>query len=684
MYRYTNIDVLTVLEDSTPLRSTRNYLPTSSPAIELSVGEVVMVRVTIEKDTNFLSGQFFNFNSVLFQSPSNPPTPLSEGVGWLIYCKDNGVGGLVGGVKWLGDISNKNYELSSISVVGTTLSFNYKFYCTTDIPFWGGSVSALNSERFTKTIVGGEDSYNNSYSCAYTRNDSNVEITFFECDVEGRFLGGATDYICRDLTNPSQDSFLIPCGLKWYDEKLGGGSGWVNPTTKESDYLKTIEVDSGGATNRVELNFRAFPFKSNFLDSNFQVKDNVLAYGGDNEVRFIISTPSNSSTNTNVLTRLLREGDINEDVDFVEATGGEMANIPQSQPLNTSINKFFGTPSSWSGGGDLAGTLKIDGNAFDVSKVYRMGVLLVDTVADKSSAHQTPTLGVGGLVGVSVGTITGIIETYNNTYTDVNDLSVCSFERHKLKLELDANLWANGGLVGFQDQLKTIQLISNIGTQTIILPTSSSSSYNFQTNQSSGLYNIVVSEVGGVYTIEAEIRAIYGGVSGQVITHTWGLNFIVPSFPQAEEVSVFFPQIIRVKSEPQPTVRLQNLFFLEYDNFLAGVRSPLGVVCKDDGFVVVEVPKNGAPNMNLQALFFANSPSNPTYSQLNLVGIEEEEIYLSANLQQLSSNNLDVLNGDFNDPTPLPLDPDKAYFLVNLNNLTPNQLYTVGVICIDI
>ena len=99
-------------------------------------------------------------------------------------------------------------------------------------------------------------------------------------------MGGATDYICRDTTNPSQDSFLIPCGLKWYDEKLGGGSGWVNPTTKESDYLKTIEVDSGGATNRVELNFKPFPFKSNFLDSNFDVKDNVLAFGGDNEVRF--------------------------------------------------------------------------------------------------------------------------------------------------------------------------------------------------------------------------------------------------------------------------------------------------------------------------------------------------------------------------------------------------------------
>lgn len=682
MYNYAGIEVLTVLEDLTPLRPTRTYFPTTSPPIELSVGEMVMVRVVINRDVDFEDGQFFIFNSKLFHSPTQPKTPLVDGVGWLFELKDDG-GSIVADAKWLGDIRTKNFSITNINVLRATISFNYTFYCTMDVPFWGGSVSTLNSERFTKTVYGGEDSYNNSYASAYTRTESNIEICFFECDRVGRFLGGLTDYIARDSTNPTSESLLIPCGLKWYDEKLGGGSGWVSSTIKESDYLSSLEVDSGGITNRVELSYKPFPAKSNFLDSNFDVSKNTLAFGGDNDVRVIISTPTSSSTNTNVLTRLLREGDINEDTDFIEATGGATANIPQSQPLPGSINEFFSTPSSWNGGGDLAAEFKLNGNAFDVSKNYRMGVLLVDTVADKSSSHQSPTLGIGSLVGAFVD-ITGVIETYNNQYIDVNDLLVSSFERYKIKLEIDANTWTNGGAVGFADQLNTIQLISNIGTQTIITPTSSSSSLNFQTGQSSGLYNIEVSESGGIYTIEAEARAMFGGLSGQTVTHTWGLNFNVPSFPTNEEITFFFPQIIRIKQEEQPLIRLQTLSFLDYNNFLAGVRTPISVVCNDDEFVVVEVTKTGLPNMNLQALFMPNTPFNQNYSQLNLTGIEEEEIYSSPYLPQLTSNNLEVLNGDFTDSTPLPLDPDKAYFLVNLKNLTPNQVYSVGVICIDI
>lgn len=674
-YGYTSIELYTIDDSGAQVRPTQTYLPLpADPPTTLTIGEKVRLAIQVRNDSGtFQDGDVFVFNARLF-ARIFPSTKPPFGFGWRIDIRDIGGGVLDGFPTLVSNIatvtnvdSQKNYSLQNFvfSVGNTFMDFEFDFYVTTDLAAWIGEIVVSNESRFLNSTPQNPNVLNNNSACSYVYSGAFVELFMYEADNNLDPVPFGDPTVRDTVNNPGLDSFAIPVSTKWYDEKVGGLSNWVTSTTKEDNFLSVFRVSGGGLTNITDISHKDNPFQSTATISNFDVLDNRLIVDGSMDVHIEISSPS-ANLYSHVLAILIKVDDVVDSTDFLAAYQSNIALIPKLDAATAWINgEVFGTPSAWNAAANvLTIDYKLDGTKLDPNATYQIITIAIDDATNYSSSHITPQLNPS-LYSISLPTsITGKIQTYNNEFVNVNDLSIANFERVRVVIEVDATGYPN-----FATELDQIRLKS-----TLLGQNTETSSYRFATGQTSGVYEIEVVDAAPIYTISAVIRGYYNTAATPLQSfHEWELVFESAGIGGVEEVVIKFEQ--RLKHRRDDTTRLNGFRVLDYDDFQIAVLTEKSFICTDDDRVVIEVEKNGLPNMNLIAMFI---PANPTSQPRD--SVEEEESYASAYLDQLSSGFLDSVDVDF----AAQLDPNKAYYVLNTSTLQQGTTYYVEALCYDI
>jgi hypothetical protein len=674
-YTYLGATLYTIDDGGVQIRPTKTYLPTpASPQSTVSVGEKLRLTMQVRKSPGtFADGEIFVFNARLFGDPSQNPTPPIIGSGWRIDITDNG--GLVGVATLVTNLSTtannnpqQNLSLQNISFISadTIMVFDFEFVVTIDIAEWIGAVVVNNGSRLLKTTIENPNELNNNSASSFSRVDSIIELFFYEANNQ---LDPVTfiDPIARTLAAPQLNTFSIPISTKYYDDKVGGGSNWVTATTKEDNFLEVVEVTGGNITNSVEVNHKANPFKSPAVLANFDIVDNRLVRDSSMDVHLEINSPEVLNAYTHILATLIRVDNVVDSTDFLTAYQSNIALIPKLDVTTNWINgEAFGTPSAWGvAAGILSIDFKLDGTKLDPTGTYQIIILTIENNEDYSSSHITPPL-TPLLAPINLPTsITGVIETYNNQFTNINDVSIANFERVKLRIEVDATGYPN-----FASELSTIRLKSTLlGQDTEV------STFRYPSGPGSGPLQIAVTSAFPLFTFEVELRGPHNTSPSTPLQsfQEWELVMEANGIFGVEEVVIKFEQLLKHRGDD--TTRLNGFRVLDYGDFQIGTLTEKKYICTDDDKVVLEYCKNGGANMNLLAMFMSTNPiSQP------LESIEEEESYASAFLPQLSSGFLEDVDVSFT----TQLDPDKAYFVLDTSTLQQGGDYYVEALTYNI
>ena len=569
-YTYLGATLYTIDDSGIQIRPTKTYLPTpASPQSTVSVGEKLRLTLQIRKSPGaFIGGEIFVFNARLFGDPSQNPTPPLLGNGWRIDITDNG--GLVGVSTLVTSLSTtannnpqQNLSLQNISFISTNtiMVFDFEFLVTIDIAEWIGAVVVNNGSRLTRTTIQNPNELNNNSASSFSRVDSIVELFFYEADNQLNPITFA-DPIARTLADPQLDTFSIPISTKYYDDKVGGGSNWVTSTTKDDNFLEVVEVSGGNITNSVGVSHKSNPFKSSAVLANFDIADNKLVRDVSMDVHIEINSPEPLNSYTHIIATLIRVDNVVDSVDFLTAYQSNIALIPKLDATTTWINgEAFGTPSSWGvAAGVLSIDFKLDGTKLDPTGTYQIVILTVENNEDYSSSHITPPLDPK-LAPIQLPTsIVGVIETYNNQFTNINDVSIANFERVKLRLEVDATAYPN-----FATELSSIKVFSILPGQLGEI-----SSFRYPIGPGSGPLQIVVGGAYPNFTFEVDIRGCYNpsSITPLESLHQWELVFEVNGIFGVEEVSIKFLQLLKHRGDD--IVRIDGFRILDYADFQIG------------------------------------------------------------------------------------------------------------------
>lgn len=688
-YSYTNIDLETIDASGANLRPVKNYIPGPVPSrVDVSMGELLRLSIQIDKSSpgspRFQSGQFFGFNIKLFADQIHDFIPRT-GQGWKIELKQNPLTGLT--ASWSLQTSGREFIDQNININSVTFSAGntrmtivFDFYVTSDVTNWLGLnniAEQLNLNRWTRSsrAAQDEDDLLNSQASAFKRLQSWIEFAVWESDAGLIPLTtqGPTPQnpIVRDPLAPEFETYAIECGVKWYDQNVGATNIWNTTTAKDDNWLKQVTVTAGNLGIITQVDHKGYPFESESVLANFDfdvgdtttqlvINQKGATTAEKNNVQIVIGSP-NLADYTNVEVHLIRVDAGNELFPFTKTYQLVSANIPKLNPGAGIINGPFETPSVWAvAGGDLTIDFVLNGERLQQNATYHMIVVLTkdDGGDDFSSTHITPPL-TTSLANINVPTVTGFIETYNNVYgPTINDLSVSNFERVKIGILVDSTTYGPN----FVNELSQVRLRSILLGQNAVV-----SGSKFPSGPSTGSPQIEIVDLGGgIYEISATLRSYYAVVGTNQSFHTWELEFTPQGFNQPDVWVGKFEQILRHR--PNDLTRLPNIRILDASVFPGSLVEKFFICENIDEQVVIEVEKNGLPNANLIAMLLQSPPvqSDPT----NLPAIEEAENY-AGNLPQLTSLSIPQVDAQF----ATQLDPDKAYFTVNVADLTSQKVF---------
>lgn len=683
-YKYTAITLESIDPSGVNIRPVKAFLPAAPVTTpEFSMGELVRLKMDITATTTaskFKAEEQFCFSLRMFSSPTDIHHFIPKSRGWRIKLKQ-GPSGLVAdwGLSTGGrEPLDQNFSINSITFDPSEkiLSIEFDFYITQDLQDWIGFGIITNSQRWLQNQPFTNDELDNSTESAFKRLESYIEIAFFQCDdalLPFTLTGAAIhDPIARDATIgfSQYETFAIKLGLKWYDQTVGAQNDWINDTTKQDNWLKSIEINAGNWTTPItevirkgdqeehENTLQNFNFDKNGTNTT-QLVINQLgdSTAQKNNVTIKIGSP-NLATYSNVILQLIRVGELNDGVNFAQSYQLVAANIPKGFPAISVLNGPIETPSNFAiAVGELTITFILNGEKLEAGASYQMIVLLYknDGGDDFSSVHISPTI-TASSANVGIPAITGFIDTYNNSFgPGINDLSIASFERIKLRLRVDSNPY---GAAAFLTDLRGIRLSSTIGTSNADI---SSSSFPGGVPTANPRVITITDLGGGIFSFECIFRGYFADTTPRTSKHKWQLVFI-PTGPNQQSFEVWFEQ--RLTHRPQDATRLPSMRILEFGVF-PGILNEKFYICENlDEKIVIEVTKNGLPNANLLAMILNDIP---TEEPPNVIpSIDEQESYASAFLPTLTSPNIESVDTTF----LTQLDPDKAYFVVNVDFLT--------------
>ncbi len=689
-YTYTVVTLESIAPDGSNIRPVKAFLP-AAPATtpEFSIGELVRMELEVFATTGgskFRAGEQFCFNILMFSAPGDIHHFIPKSRGWLIKIRQ-GAGGIVadwnlatGGQR---EPVDKNFSINSISFAPNerTIFLQFDFYITQDVQDWIGFGTITNTQRWRQNQPLAPDVLDNSTESAFKRLESYMEIAFFQCDSNllPFNLTGPTsnDPIARDPANPQYETFAIKLGLKWYDQIVGAQNDWVSTTAKADNWLKSITINAGNYTTPItEVIHKGYPAEYENTPRNFifdrdgvSTTQLVINNAGDttaqkNNVTIVIGSP-NLTDYTRVIVQLIRVGEANDGVDFTESYQLQAASIPKLFPGVSVLEGAIETPSDWVvAAGELTLDFILNGEKLEAGADYQIIVLLYKN--DGGDDFSSSTGGFGTMTtsaaNVELPTVEGFIDTYNNSFgPGINDVSIASFERIKLRLVVDSNPY---GAAAFLTDLQGIRLSSVLLGQTVADISSSSFPSGVPT---ANPRVITITDLGaGIWEFAAEFRGYYAATVPGRSFHNWEFIFN-PVGPNQQSWIGRFEQ--RLTHRIEDTVRIPAMRVLEFGVF-PGTLSEKIYICENlDTKVVIEVEKNGLPNANLIAMILNDTPTLQPPGVIP--SVDEEESYASAFLPTLTSTHISQVDAAFS----TQLDPDKAYFVVDVDFLTTQKYF---------
>ena len=690
-YNYTVVTLESIDPVGTNIRPVKSFFP-APPATtpEFSIGELVRMELEVNATTGgskFRAGEQFCFNLRMFSAPGDIHHFIPNSRGWLIKIRQ-GAGGLVadwnlstGGQR---EPVDKNFSINSISFPAPndrTIAIQFDFYITQDVQDWIGFGTITNTQRWRQNQPLAPDVLDNSTDSAFKRLESYMELAFFQCDsnlLPFTLTGPATnDPIARDPNNPQYETFAIKLGLKWYDQIVGAQNDWVSPTAKADNWLKSIEINAGNYTTPItQVTHKGYPADYENTPRNFifdrdgiSTTQLVINNAGDttaqkNNVTIVIGSPNLLDYST-VVVQLIRVGQENDGVDFTESYQLSAASIPKLEPAVTVLDGPIETPSAWAvAAGELTLDFIINGEKLEAGADYQIIVLLYKNDGGDDFSSSTGGFGTMSTTAANVGlpTVQGFIDTYNNSFGPaVNDVSIASFERIKLRLVVDSNPY---GVAEFLTDLQGIRLSSTLLGQTVA--DISSSTFPAGVPTSNPRVITVTDLGGGIWEFAAEFRGYYAATVPGRSFHKWELIFN-PVGPNQQSWVGRFEQ--RLTHRPEDTVRLPAMRVLEFGVF-PGILTEKIYICENlDEKVVIEVEKNGAPDANLIAMILNDTPTLQPPGVIP--SVDEEESYASPYLPTLTSPHISQVDTAFS----TQLDPNKAYFVVDVDFLTTQKFF---------
>jgi hypothetical protein len=689
-YTYTIIDLESIDETGANIRPVKSYIPVTPPRTSISIGE--KLRLTLQVTTapkKFKSDQLFCLNLRLFSSPNDLPSFVPAGFGWLIKLTAD-ASGLVASWNIVGNEANRNFTINSVTITGIErfLNIEMDFFVTADLHDWAVKEFINNNKRLLRNSFRSPfDLFNTQASC-FNRVDSYIEIAVFECNSSLQPFSVITpfpnDPIVRNSAATQFETFAINVSTKWYDENEGASNDWISTTDKKENFLQSININAGLLLDTTDIAHRGYPFYYRdtmrnllFNSGNTQMVVNVAgaSVANKNNVNIVIDTPNLPDFSTLIM-YLIRIDKENDAVDFTDSYLLDAATIPKLFPGAGTINGgAFETPSAFSVAGGLT-TIDfiLNGRFLDAGGEYHLIALLYDSATDFSSAHISPPLSASLAQINPLPTITGVISTYKQDHTNVNDLSVTNFERVKLRIEVDGNTY---GLTAFQNELRQVRLKS-----TLLGQNTTQSTTNFQaflaTGNTSGVGNPEIDIIdlgGGIWAFEVTLRSYYAATVILQSFHTWELVFELTGFNQPEEVVLKFEQ--RLKHRPVDTTRLPAMRILDHPSFPTLVEKKF--ICTSDERVIIETTKNGAPDANQIAILLTQNPANSLNSSVNNQDVIEEEAYVG-NLPLLTSVIIEAVDPLFSSQ----LDPDKAYWTLVVDGFSQAGDWYVETLIYDV
>ncbi len=690
-YKYTVVQLESINPSGANIRPVKDFLPVAPATTpEFSIGELVRLNMTIDStvpNSKFRADEQFCFNIRLFSTPEEIHHFIPQSKGWLIKIRQ-AAGGIV--ADWNLKTGGREPVDTNLSINSVTFSANertlfieFDFFITQDLMEWVGFQTIINSQRWLQNQrLALNDELDNSTESAFKRLESYIEIAFFQCDsnlLPFTLTGPAPhDPIVRDTTAGQEqyETFAIKIGLKWYDQIVGAQNDWKSTTEKDDNWLISIDINAGNWTTPItqvthkgyDFNFentlRNFDFDQNGVSTTEMVINNTGDTTAEkNNVTIVIGSP-NLADYSRVIVQLIKVDEDNDGISFPLSYQLVAADIPKLFPGVSVLSGAIETPSAWAViGSDLILDFILNGEKLEAGADYQIMVLLYknDGGDDFSSVHISPKLGVS-IANVGLPTVEGFIDTYNNSHgPNINDVSIASFERIKLRLVVDSNPY---NPVTFLTDLQGIRLTSTILGETVADISSSTFPAGLPT---ANPRIITVTDLGaGIWEFACEFRGYFADTVTRRSFHKWVLVFN-PSQANQPSFTARFEQ--RLTHRPQDTVRLPSMRLLEFGVF-PGTLIEKFFICENlDEKIVIEVTKNGLPNANLIAMILNDTPTLQPPGVIP--SVDEEESYASAFLPTLTSPNIEAVDAEFT----TQLDPDKAYFIVDVDFLTTNKFF---------
>jgi hypothetical protein len=652
----------------------------------IAFGELCQLVYTITHTSagaKFTVGRAFVFNPCLFAA-TQYSVPLIFAEGYLLEIGGTS-GALTVAVRTIGltanSVSNQNLSVSaSISVTDKIMTITHTFYATADVKSYLGQNYVGNDFKLQNSDVG-TPQFSVAGSNIYSLNDCYLEAMIYEADATTftpRTTGGLyADPYVRDTSNPSRKQVSRLFKGKFFDNEVGNIQAFTAaPLTFDYNSLKVFQVRDTATANVIfTLTRLDSPQLDSSIDNNFsltQGNSTSIQLGAWNDLKIKVEQGTiNTVTPTQVALTLIdcTATNFHQTQLFTLEYKLDRALIPfaNATPAPNWLNSgtsFFGTPSSVVlGGSEIAIDCTTDGSKLIAQHRYRVLVQIYDSAAKIVSTHVSPAFIVADLEETLRPTITGTIETLNDSWNG-NEVTIAPYERVKLSIDCDDTAYPN-----FTTELQKITLTSVYADGTTI-----ASTYDFSTGIATGLPLISYTNSAPNHIFECEFRPYcYGLIAAHNSTHTWQLKSLrtMSNGSQFTDLTTFEQ---RLTVSALDVARIVALRLLDYSDYEIGVFTYINQLCQDDDKVVIEVEKSGVPDAKLVALFLTSNPNVQPQ-----IGVEEEETFASATtLPVTTSVLLEDVEATFTD--------DFAYYVIDLTQLQQLQgsIYYFGALIYDI
>ena len=626
----------------------------SSPmaALTLSITEEVKISFVLQNSSHYTINHYYALNLSTFSDAKFTKRPIDVGQVWVVWI--SGAGPLSLTIIPPLSLKSQVFDFDAVFMSNTEILISISFlmvqdlfdFINTDEVLNGGPNNGFNpldsnANQLIKASLSGPTLLNGSGSHVYSGTRW-LNLFAYDADpVTFQPLGaGTTSFATWEFGLAGEINAYFPVQARFFDRGLLNQQGFFTALdvpnfgalmrfeaeTPNGQTGLLVQRKLGGAFDDVDANFDTLINNGGFWNNGthvvrFRVNRGFTNVLNPREVSLcrasIIETDPNAVTNLQNVGAAVR-------YDTLLAT-----NILTPAPNFVSSLGGIGTPFLFSETSNvLSFECRVNGAVLASYSQPRIVLHLFTSDGVNDSVHISPVLAVSPQPPSLTG-VTGVLQTYNDQFTG-NELSVSPLERFRAIVAIDATTFSFGSAT-FAQLLSGVRVTYRLRPLPIFAPNGAIDVQGFWSaanNQSTGNANLLVTVSGADYELQADFRAFNNFLSGpldyevfwEIILNNQG-NLMIYTYLQKIRVRTF------------DATRLVGLRFLDEDT-----NSQRFFICRESDGILVEVQKDGPPNMNLIAVGInTQSLTFQNFSQYQLSNVFEQAAYLSPYLPALSS-----------------------------------------------